>query len=199
MCAEHKPQFHKPVQAYPIKATQLFERLNIDFKVPLESNNRNSYFFNVIDEYSSFPLVFPCMDVSTPTVIQCLSQIFAIFGKPDYVYSDRGSSFMCDELLRFFLNKGIATSRTTAYNATCNGQVEKYIGTIWKVVTVALKTCGLPMACWQDIPDSLHSLRSLLCTTTNCSPHERLLKYARRPSVGGSVSSWLITPGLGLL
>ena len=40
---------------------------------------------------------------------------------------------------------------------------------------------------------------SLLCTATNCSPHERLLKYARRSSVGGSVPSWLITLGPVLL
>ena len=107
---------------------------------------------------------------------------------------------MSDELLRFFLNKGIATSRTTAYNPACNGQVEKYNGTIWKAVTMAFKTCGLPMACWQDvIPDALHSLHSLLCMATNCSPHERLLKYSRRSSAGGSVSSWLITPGSVML
>ena len=44
MCAEHKPQLHKPIRAHLIKATQPFERLNIDFKGPLKSNNRNSYF-----------------------------------------------------------------------------------------------------------------------------------------------------------
>ena len=46
---------------------------------------------------------------------------------------------------------------------------------------MALKARGLPIACLQDVlPDALHSLCSLLCTATNCSPHERLLKYARR-------------------
>ncbi len=32
VCAEHKPQFYSPVQGHLIKATQPFERLNIDFK-----------------------------------------------------------------------------------------------------------------------------------------------------------------------
>ena len=58
VCAEHKPQFHKPTRAHLIKATQPFECLNIDFKGPLKLNNRNSYFLNVIDEYSKFPFVF---------------------------------------------------------------------------------------------------------------------------------------------
>ena len=54
---------------------------------------------------------------------------------------------MSDELLHFFLNKGIATSRTTAYNSAYNGWVEKNNGTIWKAVTMAFKTRGLSMAC----------------------------------------------------
>ena len=74
--------------------------------------------------------------------------------------------------------------------------MEKYNGTIWKAVTMALKTCGLLMACWQDVlPDALHSLHSLLCKATNCGPYERLLNFERRSSVGGSVPSWLIMPG----
>ena len=82
VCAEHKHQLHKPVQAHLIKATQPFECLNIDFKGPLKSNNRNSYFLNVIDEYRRFPFLFSCKDISTPTVIRCLSQLLAIFRMP---------------------------------------------------------------------------------------------------------------------
>ena len=199
-CAEHKPRFYSPAQAHLIKATQPFERLNIDFKGPLRSNNRNTYFLNIIDEYSRFPFVFPCKDVSTQRVIQCLSQLFSLFGMPAYIHSDRGSSFMSEELRHFLLNKGIATSRTTPYNPACNGQVEKYNGTVWKTIMMALETRGLPVTCWQEVlPDALHSLRSLLCTATNCTPHERFFKFERRSSIGGSVPTWLSTPGPVLL
>ena len=43
-CAEIKPRFYKPVPGHLIKATQPFERLNIDFKGPLPSTNQNKYF-----------------------------------------------------------------------------------------------------------------------------------------------------------
>ena len=109
VCAEHKPQFHKSPQAQ-IKATEPFERLNLDSKGPLKSNNCNIFFLNVIDEYSRFPFVFPCKDVSTQTVIQCVCQLFSIFGMPAYVHLDRGSSFKSAELHQFLLNKGIAAS-----------------------------------------------------------------------------------------
>ena len=188
MCAEHKSQFHKPPQVHLIKATQPFERLNLDFKGPLKSNNHNIFFLNVIDEYNRFLFVFPRKDVSTQTVIHCLCQLFSIFEMEAFVHSDRGSSFMSAELPRFLWNKGIAASLTTAYNPACNGQVEKYNDTVWKAITMALKNCGLSMECWQDaLPDALHSLRSLLCTATNCSPHGRLFNYERQSSTGGSV------------
>ena len=43
--------------------------------------------------------------------------------------------------------------------------------------------------------EALHSIRSLLCTTTNTTPHERLFKYDRRSTTGSSLPSWLLTPG----
>ena len=42
VCAEHKPQFHSPVRAHLIKATQPFERLNVDFKGPLKTRTLTS-------------------------------------------------------------------------------------------------------------------------------------------------------------
>ncbi|CAB4017609.1 Pro-Pol poly, partial [Paramuricea clavata] len=113
VCCECKPQFHQPQKVPLIKATRPFERINIDFKGPLPTINENKYFLNVIDEYSRFPFVFPCPDVSTTTVIICLVTLFSLFGMPAYVHSDRGAAFMSHELRAFLAEKGIATSRTT--------------------------------------------------------------------------------------
>jgi len=125
---------------------------------------------------------------------------FSLFRMPAYIHSNRGASYISQELHCFFLSKGIATSRTTPYNPACNGQVEKYNGTVWKATMMALETQGLPVTCWQDVfPDALHSLRSLLCTVTNCTPHERFLKFVRHSSTGGSVPTQLSTPGPVLL
>ena len=70
ICAEHKPQFHLPVQAHMIKTTQPFQRLNVDFKGPLKSNNQNTFFLNIIDEYSHFLFVFQCKDVGARILVQ---------------------------------------------------------------------------------------------------------------------------------
>ena len=196
VCCECKPRFHKPSPVNLIKATRPFERLNLDFKGPLPSNNKNIYFLNVVDEFSRFPFVFPCSDVSAKTVIGCLLSLFSVFGLPSYIHSDRGSAFMSRELQQFLSEKGIATSRTTSFNPAGNGQVERFNGTIWRAITMALKSRNLPVTLWQTVlHDVLHSVRSLLCTATNETPHERMFSFVRRSTTGASVPSWLSHPG----
>ena len=57
VCAECEPQYGKPPQSHLIKATQPFERLNVDFKGPLPSASRNRYMLTIVNEYSRFPLL----------------------------------------------------------------------------------------------------------------------------------------------
>ena len=200
VCAECKPSFYRPENVKLIKATQPFERLNIDFKGPIPSVDKNIYFFNIVDEYSRFPFVFPCSDVSAATVIKCLTQLFAIFGMPAYIHSDRGSAFISRDVQNFLNTKGIACSRTTPYNPEGNGQVERFNSIIWKAMLMTLKSKNLPVKYWQTVlPDALHSTRSLLSTATGVTPHERLFNYARRSSSGVSLPSWLSEPGAVLL
>ena len=196
VCQVCKPQFHKPPPSHLIKSTQPFERLNLDFKGPLPSSSPHKYMLTVIDEFSRFPFAFPCNNVNTTTVISCLNQLFALFGMPAYIHSDRGPSFMSAELRRYLHEKGIASSRTTPYNPQGNGQCERYNGIIWRTVVLALKSKNLPTTLWEKVlPDALHSIRSLICTSTNVTPHERLFNYQRRSTSGQSVPSWLSTPG----
>ncbi|KAK3881237.1 hypothetical protein Pcinc_014319 [Petrolisthes cinctipes] len=62
------------------------------------------------------------------------------------------------------------------------------------------KARGLEEKYWQSVlPDVLHAIRSLLCTTTNTTPHERLFNHARRSSAGVTKPSWLCHPGSVLL
>ena len=46
---------------------------------------------------------------------------------------------------------------------------------------------------------ALHPIRSLLCTATNETPHERFFKFTRRSVNGQSTPKWLLTPAPVLL
>ena len=157
----------------------------MDFKGPLPSASRNKYILTIVDEYSRFPFAFPCSDLTAATVIKCLTQLFCIFGLAGRVHSDRGSAFMSKDVKDFLQSKGVATSRTTPYNPQGNGQIERRNGTLWKTVTLGLKSRGLPLTHWEMVlPQALHSIRSLLCTATNTTPHERLFAYNRNRGAG---------------
>ena len=47
--------------------------------------------------------------------------------------------------------------------------------------------------------EALHAVRSLVCLSTNETPHERLFRFPRRSINGTALSSWLLTPGTVLL
>ena len=196
ICAELKPRFFKPLKSHLIKATQPMERLSIDFKGPLPSTSRNKYLLTVVDEYSRFPFAFPCSGMDARNVILCLSQLFSLFGLCSFIHSDRGPAFVSNDFITFAHEKGIALSRTSIYNPRGNGQCEKYNDTIWRTIKLALKNRNMHISKWESVlPDVLHSIRSLLCTATNVTPHERFMSFQRRSMLGVSVPTWLISPG----
>ena len=199
-CAEIKPNFFKPKYTPLIKSSKPFERLSIDYKGPLPSDTRNRYLLTIVDEYSRFPFAFPCTDMLATTVKKCLIEIFFIFGEPGFVHSDRGRSFISDLLKSFLLQNGIGSSHSSAYNPRGNGQCERYNGTIWQTIRLALKSKGLPNTQWETVvPEALHAIRSLLCTSTNETPHDRLFNFPRKVSSSNTLPSWLMEQGKVLL
>lgn len=195
VCAEVKPRYVRN-EGHLVKATAPFERLNLDFKGPLPSTSSNKYILTIIDEYSRFPFAFPCKDMTSATVIKCLKELFCLFGIPAYVHTDRGTSFLSDETRTFLTNLGIACSRTSPYNPQGNGLVERLNGTLWKTVQLYLRSNNLEIADWEKaLPIALHSIRSLLSTGINTTPHERMFSHPRRSSNGSSMPTWLLSPG----
>ena len=200
ICCEIKPRFFKPETPPLIKATQPFERLSVDFKGPLPSPYKNYYMLTITDEYTRFPIAFPCRNMEAKTVINCLKSLFKFFGMPSFVHSDRAKPFTSRELLDYFTRLDISTSYTSVYSPRGNEQCKQYNAIIWTAVKLALKSKNLPIEQWQVmLPEALHSIRSLVCTATNMTPHERMFNYNRRSCLGLSMPTWLCAPGTVLL
>ena len=173
-CADVKATFYKSeISQHFIKTTQPFERISMDFKDPVASITKSKDLLVIVDELSRSPFIYPCVDMKASTIIEKLCNLFSLFGFPGYVHTDQGSNFMFSELKEWLHGKGIPTSRSLRYNPKGNGQVERFNGVIWKSVLMGLRVKHLPISHWEIVLcDVLHSLRSLLCTATNCAPHE---------------------------
>ena len=196
ICAELKPSFYKREESHLIKASKPFERISIDFKGPLPSSSRNKYLLVIIDEYSRFSFAFPCPNMYSSTVISCLEKLFSLCGTPQFVHSDNAPSFSSGSIKEFLLKRGIASSKSSPYHPTGNSQAERYIGIVWKSIRLSLKSNNLPLSCWKTVlPNALHSIRSLLNTTTNTTPHELFFNFNRRSRSGRSLPAWLSSPG----
>ena len=115
ICAELKPAFYKPANPPLIQSTRPFERLSIDFKGPLPSKGANKYILTVIDEYSRFPFAFPCKDTESKTVVQCLTQLFSVFGLAGFIHSDRGPALISAEVKGFLTSLGVGSSNMKYY------------------------------------------------------------------------------------
>ena len=190
--AENKPQFHCGVNNTLITATHPMERLSIDIKGPLPSSSNNKYLFIVIDKYSRFPFAFPCKKTTSSVVINSLDKLFILCGTPCFVHSGNGPAFVSSEFSRHLLNRGIASSKSSIYHPSGNGQVQKCVGNVWKAIKLCLKTFKLPISRWKLVLDNaLRAIRSLLCVATNVTPHERFFSNQRRSSTGDSLPSWL--------
>lgn len=197
-CAEMKPRFFRPEPAHLVKATRPWERLSMDFKGPLRG--QHPYLFVVIDEFSRYPFAFACKNMMTSTVIECLSSLFSLFGYPEYIHSDRGTSFMSRELREFLLVRRIAASKSTPYHPQGNSQCERANQTIWRTIKLLLHDKDLPEGRWTDVLyEALQAIRSLVCLSTNQTPHERMFRFERRAINGTSLPSWLISQGPVLL
>ena len=88
------------------------ERINLDFKGPIQSINRNNYLLIIVDGFSRFLLVFPCKNTASSTVIQCLDKLFLLTGTPSFVHTDNTTSFLSHEFKQYLLRRGIASIKS---------------------------------------------------------------------------------------
>ena len=197
-CAEAKPQFFKSASQTLIKAVCLWDRISVDFKGPV--SGPHPYLLIVVVEHSSFPFVFPCKNMKSSTVTLCLSSLFCFFGFPGCVRSDRDAPFLSRETRFFLAIRGITFSTSTPYYPQGNSQCERSNQTIWRTIKLLLHSERLSEDLWETVlPEGLHAVRSLVCLSTNETPHERFLRFPRKAMAGSALPSWLLHPGPVLL
>ena len=160
---------------YPIKAFAPLELVHVDFtsiEMMMELNQLPSIknVLVITDHFTRYSIAFVTKDQKAKTVAQILyEQFISVFGMPARLLSDRGVNFtlaLVEELCSAF---GIQKCRTTAYHTQCNGQVERFHQTLFRMIG---KLSTDKKAQWElHLPELLQAYKSTRSAVMGYSPN----------------------------
>ena len=167
----------------PIQAYVPLELVHVDFtsiETTMELNQPPSVknVLGLTDHFTRYVMAFVTKDQKAKLVAQILYEWFiSMFGAPAKLLSDQGANFtsaLVEELCSAF---GIQKCRTTAYHVQCNGQVECFHQTLFRMIG---KLSTDKKAQWElHLPELLQAYNSTQSTVMGYSPH--YLMFGRQP------------------
>ncbi|GJZ86704.1 reverse transcriptase domain-containing protein [Tanacetum coccineum] len=103
-------------------------------------------------------------------VVKFLKSLFARFGPPRAIISDRGTHFYNDQFAKVMSKYGVTHRLTTAYHPQTSGQVEVSNRGLKRILK---RMVGENHASWSDkLDDALWSFRSAFKTPIGCAPYK---------------------------
>ncbi|GJY59346.1 reverse transcriptase domain-containing protein [Tanacetum coccineum] len=102
----------------------LFDVWGIDFMGPFPSSKGNKYILVAVDYLSKWVEAKALPTNDARVVCKFLKSLFARFGAPRAIISDRGTHFCNDQFAKVMLKYGVTHRLSTAYHPQTSGQVE---------------------------------------------------------------------------
>ena len=171
-CQRIKRDTHAlPPPLTPLPTDGRFERWHMDFLKVHKTKEGYQYLLIVVDSFTKWIEAFPLKTQESQEVAKCLFEnVFARFGAPRYLVSDRGKSFMnnlVNALCELFDIKQFLTS---SYHPQTNSQVERTNSTILQCFRAY---CDKDQNNWpHKLPGILMALRNSPSTqSTEFSPY----------------------------
>ena len=160
-----------------------FARVAIDLVGPLPmSGRKHRWILTLVDCVTRYPDAIPMKVIDTIECAEELVNIFSRIGIPQEILSDRGSQFVSDLMREISRLLSVRQLQTTPYHAQCNGLVERWNGTLRRMLQ---KMAAERPSDWDRyIPALLVSYREVAQASLGFSPFE--LVYGR--SVRGPMS-----------
>ncbi|GKD46062.1 reverse transcriptase domain-containing protein [Tanacetum coccineum] len=103
-------------------------------------------------------------------VVKILKSLFARFGTPHAIISDRGTHFCNDQFMKVMLKYGVTHRLATAYHPQTSGQMEVSNHGLKRILE---RTVGENRASWLDkLDDALWAFHTAFKTPTGCTPYK---------------------------
>nr|GEX48921.1 reverse transcriptase domain-containing protein [Tanacetum cinerariifolium] len=153
-----------------IQVCEIFDIWGIDSMGPFPSSRGNKYILVAVDYLSKWveAKVLPTNDARV--VCKFLKYLFARFGTPRAIISDRDTHFCNDQFAKVMLKYRVTHRLYTAYHTQTSGQVEVSNRGLKRILE---RTVGENRASWSDkLYDVLWAFRTAFKTPIGCTPYK---------------------------
>ncbi|GJU47241.1 reverse transcriptase domain-containing protein [Tanacetum coccineum] len=153
-----------------IQVCEIFDVWGIDFMGPFPSSKGNKYILVAVDYLSKWVEAKALPTNDARVVCKFLKSLFARFGAPRAIISDRGTYFCNDQFAKVMLKYGVTHRLSTAYHPQTSGQVEVSNRGLKRILE---RTVGENCASWSDkLDDALWAFRTAYKTPIGCTPYK---------------------------
>ncbi|GKE91071.1 reverse transcriptase domain-containing protein [Tanacetum coccineum] len=153
-----------------IQVCEIFDVWGIDFMGPFPSSRGNKYILVAVDYLSKWVEAKALPTNDARVVVKFLKSLFARFGTPRAIISDRGTHFCNDKFAKVMSKYGVTHRLATAYHPQTSGQVEVSNRGLKLILE---RTVGENCASWSDkLDDALWAFRTAFMTPIGCTPYK---------------------------
>ncbi|GJR13097.1 reverse transcriptase domain-containing protein [Tanacetum coccineum] len=161
-----------------IQVCEIFDVWGIDFIGPFPSSRGNKYILVAVDYFSKWVEAKALPTNDARVVVKILKSLFARFGTPRAIISDRGTYFCNDQFEKVMLKYGVTHRISTTYHLQTSGQVEVSNRGLKRILE---RTVGENRASWSDkLDDALWAFRNAFKTPIRCTPYKLVYGKACR-------------------
>ncbi|GKE33815.1 reverse transcriptase domain-containing protein [Tanacetum coccineum] len=148
----------------------IFDVWGIDFMGPFLASRGNKYIIVAIDYLSKWVEAKALPTNDARVVVKFLKSLFARFGTPRAIISDRGTHFCNDQFAKVMLKYGVNHRISTTYHPQTSRQVEVSNRGLKPILE---RTVGKNHASWSDkLDDALWAFRTAFKTPIGCTPYK---------------------------
>ncbi|GKE57327.1 reverse transcriptase domain-containing protein [Tanacetum coccineum] len=153
-----------------IQVCEIFDVWGIDFIGPFSSLRGNKYILVAVDYLSKWVEEKALPTNDGRVVCKFLKSLFARFGTPRAIISDRGTHFCNDQFAKDMLKYGVTHRLSITYHPQIGGQVEVSNRGLKQILE---RTVGENRTSWSEkLDDALWAFRTAFKTPIECTPYK---------------------------